>query len=74
MKQNMPYYFLKGDIVLWEEWAGPQVIRDMHYINNGDILFADLAPLDENSKSIGHDVPVDHLTFIKSYENINAYK
>jgi len=52
-----------GDVVIWEEWAGPQILVRRYKWRDvaGEIEFAELKPARGSSKNIGHDVPVDDL-------------
>ncbi len=54
-----------GDIVMYEDWCGPQKVTSIHFINDpdktksidkGDLLFVSLEPVDNNSLNLGHDV------------------
>lgn len=57
-----------GDKVICEEWAGPQVISDIYWLDKGQrrdlpegsgaMVFADLEPL-PGGKQIGHGVYLD---------------
>ena len=52
-------YIIEGVRVLWEDWAGPQIVKKIY--NYGTETFAELTPADSSSKSIGHDVYLDEL-------------
>ena len=59
--------------MVWEEWAGPQEIVDIYWLNRGQIthlasiegaiLFAYITPL-EGGHHIGHDVALDEVDYI----------
>lgn len=65
-----------GDVVIYEEWCGPQKVVSIQYnndpnhtksaVHSGDILFATVTPVDDNSKSIGHDVWLEDLDLLES--------
>lgn len=52
-------YIIEGVRVIWEDWAGPQIVKRVY--NYGTEWFAEVTPADSSSKSIGHDVYLDEL-------------